>query len=143
MRITGATGSGKTYMACAFGMEACKHYYSVRYVRLPDLLLDLQAARDNGTFSNVLKKYTKPIVLILDEWLLLKLTEAEARNLFEPIHKRRKILQQSFVLNSVKVNGTSKSVMVKVLLPMPSWIAYRMIPIRSILKVLTQLKTSI
>ena len=88
--ITGATGSGKTYMACAFGMEACKHYYSVRYVRLPDLLLDLQAARDNGTFSNVLKKYTKPIVLILDEWLLLKLTEAEARNLFELIHKRRK-----------------------------------------------------
>ena len=39
-------------------MEACKHYYSVRYVRLPDLLLDLQAARANGTFSNVLKKYT-------------------------------------------------------------------------------------
>ena len=72
--ITGATGSGKTYMACAFGMEACKHYYSVRYVRLPDLLLDLQAARDNGTFSTVLKKYTKPIVLIIDEWLLLKLT---------------------------------------------------------------------
>ena len=141
--ITGATGCGKTYMACAFGMEACKHYYSVRYVRLPDLLLDLQAARDNGTFSTVLKKYTKPIVLILDEWLLLKLTEAEARNLFELIHKRRKNLQQSFVLNSVKVNGTSKSVMVKVLLPMPSWIVYRMIPIRSILKVLTQLKTSL
>ena len=77
-------------MACAFGMEACKHYYSVRYVRLPDLLLDLQAARDNGTFSTALKKYTKPIVLIIDEWLLLKLTEAEARNLFELIHKRRK-----------------------------------------------------
>ena len=134
MRITGATGSGKTYMACAFGMEACKHYYSVRYVRLPDLLLDLQAAMDNGTFSNVLKKYTKPIVLILDEWLLLKLTEAEARNLFELIHKRRKNLQHSFVLNSVKVNGTSKSVMVKVLLPMPSWIVFRMIPIKSILK---------
>ena len=36
------------------------------------------------------KKYTKPIVLIIDEWLLLKLTEAEARNLFELIHKRRK-----------------------------------------------------
>ena len=109
-------------MACVFGMEACKHYYSVRYIRLPDLLLDLQAARDNGTFSTALKKYTKPIVLIIDEWLLLKLTETEARNLFELIHKRQKNLQRSFVLSSVKVNGTSKSVMVKVLLPMPSWI---------------------
>ena len=37
--ITGATGSGKTYLACAFGMEACKRYYSVKYVRVPDLLL--------------------------------------------------------------------------------------------------------
>lgn len=44
--ITGATGSGKTYLACAFGMEACKRYYSVKYVRVPDLLLDLQEARD-------------------------------------------------------------------------------------------------
>ena len=88
--ITGATGSGKTYMACAFGMEACRHFYSVKYVRLPDLLLDLQAARDYGTFAATLKKYTKPVLLITDEWLLLKLTEAEARNLFELIHKRRK-----------------------------------------------------
>lgn len=88
--ITGATGSGKTYIACAFDMEACKRYYSVRYVRLPNLLLDLQTARDDGTFSTVLKKYTKPIVLIIDEWLLLKPTETEARNLFKLIHKKCK-----------------------------------------------------
>ena len=77
-------------MACAFGMEACKQYYTVRYVRLPDLLLDLQDARINGTFAATLKKYTQPLLLILDEWLLLRLSEEEARNLFELIHKRRK-----------------------------------------------------
>lgn len=88
--ITGATGSGKTYLACAFGMEACKHYYSVKYVRVPDLLLDLQEARDNGHFREVLKRYTNPVLLILDEWLLMTVTEKDSANLLELIHKRRK-----------------------------------------------------
>lgn len=88
--ITGATGSGKTYMACAFGMEACKQSITTKYVRLPDLLLDLGAAREAGNFQKVLSKYTKPKLLILDEWLLMRLNEQESRNLFELIHKRRR-----------------------------------------------------
>ena len=77
-------------MACAFGMEACKHYYTVKYVRMPDLLIDLKSAKDDGSFADVVKKYTNPTLLILDEWLLLKLSEDDAPNLLELIHKRRK-----------------------------------------------------
>lgn len=88
--ITGATGSGKTYMACAFGMEVCKHYYSVRYVRMPDLLIDLKSAKDDGRFADVLKRYINPSLLIPDEWLILKLSDDDAPNLLELIHKRRK-----------------------------------------------------
>ena len=47
--ITGATGCGKTYMACAFGMEACKQYYNTRYVRMPDLLMDRTLHELKGT----------------------------------------------------------------------------------------------
>ena len=49
--ITGATGCGKTYMACAFGMEACKQYYNTKYIRLPDLLIDLEVARTDGNYN--------------------------------------------------------------------------------------------
>ena len=88
--ITGATGCGKTYMACAFGMEACKQYFNTKYVRLPDLLIDLEMARTDGTYKKVMAKYANPVVLILDEWLLLKPTDSEQRDIFELLHRRRK-----------------------------------------------------
>ena len=87
---TGATGCGKTYMACAFGMEACKQYFNTRYVRLPDLLIDLEVARTDGSYKKVMAKYANPVVLILDEWLLLKPTDSEQRDIFELLHRRRK-----------------------------------------------------
>ncbi len=88
--ITGATGCGKTYLACAFGMEACKQYYNTKYIRLPDLLLDLEIAKRDGTYRKVMAKYANPLVLILDEWLLLKPTAAEQKDIFELLHRRRK-----------------------------------------------------
>ena len=88
--ITGATGSGKTYMACAFGMEACKQRYKTQYVRLPDLLMELEMARDNGSYVKVQKKYANPILLIIDEWLLLKPNDSEQHDILELLHRRRK-----------------------------------------------------
>ena len=67
-------------------MEACKQYYNTRYVRLPDLLIDLEIARTDGTYRKVMAKYANPLVLILDEWL----TEVEQKDIFELLHRRRK-----------------------------------------------------
>lgn len=73
--ITGATGSGKTYMACAFGIKACKQYQSTKFACLFDMFMDLQSAKEAGNLQATLKKYTKPALRIIDEWPLLKLTE--------------------------------------------------------------------
>lgn len=81
--LLGATGSGKTYLACALGMAAVRNFLTVKYVRLPELLTELAIARGNGTFRKVIQQYKKPSLLILDEWLLYPLKEIEARDLLE------------------------------------------------------------
>jgi len=88
--IMGATGSGKSYIGCALGMEACKRFYSVRYIRLPDLLTDLAIARGEGTIKKLLYQYQRVNLLVLDEWMLVALKESEARDLLEIIHSRHK-----------------------------------------------------
>lgn len=88
--ITGATGSGITYLSNAIGVEACKRFYTVLYVRTPDLLIDLEIARDEETYKKVLNKYAKPQLLILDEWLLVKPSAEEKRDIFELLHRRSK-----------------------------------------------------
>jgi DNA replication protein DnaC len=88
--IMGATGSGKSYPSCALGMEACKQFYSVKYIRLPDLLTDMAIARGEGSIKKLLYQYLKVNLLILDEWMLVALRESEARDLLEIIHYRHK-----------------------------------------------------
>ena len=71
-------------------MEACKHFYKTKYVRLPDLLVDLDVARNEGNYRKVLNKYASPTLLIIDEWLLLKANETEQKDIFELLQRRRK-----------------------------------------------------
>lgn len=130
--ITGATGCGKTYMACAFGMEACKQYYNTRYVRMPDLLMDLDIARSEGTYRKVMAKYANPVLLILDEWMLLKPTDTEQKDIFELLHRRRKKSSTSSVHSMYSENGMISLVEKPVHLLMQSLIVLHITAIRSI-----------
>ena len=88
--LIGATGCGKTYLACALGMAAVRNFYTVKYIRLPELLTELAIARNNGTYHKVITQYKKPSLLILDEWLLYSLKDTEARDLLEIAEARYK-----------------------------------------------------
>jgi DNA replication protein DnaC len=80
--------AGKTYLACAFGIAACRNFLPVKYIRLPELLNELAVARGEGIFQRVMKAYKKVPLLILDEWLLVSLKENEARDLLEIVEAR-------------------------------------------------------
>lgn len=86
--LKGASGNGKTYIACALGNAACRKFKTVRYIRLPELLDELSIAKANGEFAKVVKTYKKVDLLILDEWLIRKLTPNDAYNLLEIIETR-------------------------------------------------------
>ena len=85
--IMGATGSGKSYLACALGMSACLKLYSVRFTRMRSLLDDLRLASDLK-----LTRYTKELkkcnLLIIDDWMLSEIDEIETQFLYELIHDR-------------------------------------------------------
>lgn len=88
--ILGASGAGKTYISSAFGITACRNFYTVKYIRLPDILNELAVARGEGSYQKVIQYYKKVALLILDEWLLVPLTNSEARDLLEIIEARHK-----------------------------------------------------
>ena len=86
--LKGASGNGKTYIACALGNAACRKFKTVRYIRMPELLDELSVARNLGTFKKVIQKYKRVELLILDEWLIRTLTPQEAYDILEIVEAR-------------------------------------------------------
>lgn len=86
--IVGTTRSGKSYIACALGVEACNATLKVIYVRLPDLLAELGLAKVQGNYRKRINQYIKCDLLILDEWLLIGTNNAEKQDILEILEKR-------------------------------------------------------
>lgn len=86
--LTGCTGTGKTFLACALAEKACRADFSAYYVRVPRLLHDLTVARADGSYSRLLAKLARTDLLALDDWLLTPLKDSERRDLLEVIEDR-------------------------------------------------------
>jgi DNA replication protein DnaC len=86
--ITGPCGSGKTYLACALGHNACQQGYSVRYFRLSRLLLALTQARADGSYHKLLTLLAKTQLLAIDDWGLEPLKPVHRNDLLEIMDDR-------------------------------------------------------
>ncbi|WLB88085.1 IS21-like element helper ATPase IstB [Bradyrhizobium japonicum USDA 135] len=86
--VTGATGLGKSWLACALGHKACRDNRSVLYHRVPRLFEALALARGDGRYARLLKSLGRAQLLILDDWGLSVLTAAERRDLLEILEDR-------------------------------------------------------
>jgi DNA replication protein DnaC len=86
--VTGPTGVGKTYFACALGQQACRRGYRTLYRRLPRLVEELTLARADGTYSKLLARLARAHVLIIDDWGITPMKDAARRDLLEIMEDR-------------------------------------------------------
>lgn len=86
--ITGPTGTGKTWLACALGNQACRQGRSVRYFRVPRLFEQLRIAHGDGSYARLMNQLAKTDLLILDDWGIQKLTAPQRNDLMEVIEDR-------------------------------------------------------
>jgi DNA replication protein DnaC len=89
--ITGPTGVGKTYLACALAQQACRQGWRALYLRLPRLCHDLEIAKADGSYHKQLSKLARQDLLILDDWGLAPLSPAGRRDLLEIFDDRYQV----------------------------------------------------
>ena len=86
--VTGATGSGKSYVACALGHQACRNGISTRYYRLSRLLDELVLARGDGSYPKLIQRIARTWLLIIDDWGLASLSSQGRHDLLEVLDDR-------------------------------------------------------
>jgi DNA replication protein DnaC len=87
--LTGETGTGKTWLACALGQKACRDGYRVRYYVAVKLFRQLRAAHLDGSFERLSAKLTKTDLLLIDDWGMETLKESEYRDFLEIVDDRQ------------------------------------------------------
>lgn len=86
--ITGPTGVGKTYVACALAQKACREGFTALYLRLPRLFSDLAIAKGDGRYAKLMLGFSRVHLMVLDDWGLAPLTAENRRELLEVLDDR-------------------------------------------------------
>ena len=86
--VIGATGVGKSFLACALANTACRHGLRALYVRVPRLVHQLSVARADGSYASELGRLSRFDVLVLDDFLIAPMKDAERRDLLEVLEDR-------------------------------------------------------
>jgi DNA replication protein DnaC len=86
--ISGPTGVGKTFLACALAQKACRDGFRTVYLRCPQFFYQIALARADGSYGSLIKKLSKTHLLVLDDLGLAPLTDTERRDLLEVIEDR-------------------------------------------------------
>jgi DNA replication protein DnaC len=86
--ITGPTGAGKTFLACALANKACREGYRTFYIRSPKLYYELAVSRGDGSYGNLINKLARTQILVIDDLGLAPMTDSERRDLLEVIEDR-------------------------------------------------------
>jgi DNA replication protein DnaC len=89
--ITGPTGTGKTFLACALAQKACREGYTVQYVRVPRIFQELHIAKGDGRYTKILKNFAKAKLLLFDDWGLSQMTDENRHDLLEILEDRHSI----------------------------------------------------
>ena len=86
--VSGPTGVGKTFLACALAQKACREGFRTLYIRLPQFFYQIALARADGSYGSLMKKFSKTHLLVLDDLGLTPLNDMERRDLLEVIEDR-------------------------------------------------------
>jgi len=89
--ILGSTGVGKTYLACALANSACRNGYSAMYKRAPRLYQEIAVARADGSYPKLMNKLSKIKLLIIDDFCIAPMNDADRRDLLEVLEDRQSI----------------------------------------------------
>jgi len=102
--LTGPSGVGKSYLACAIGNKACLEGYKVQYIRVPRFLTELMIGKGDGSYLKMMKALSRVDVLILDDWGIAKLTDEQRKEFLEVMEDRYE-LKSTIITSQIPVKN--------------------------------------